>query len=100
MDDYSFETEMILQGKVLSNAMKLTEAELKSQNIEYNNNEIDKWCLGNASIEMDNAGNIMCVKIKDQQSKRIDGAVNLIILLEVWRRYKSEFLELVKREGV
>ena len=97
MDDYTFETEMILQGKVLSNAMKLTEQELKSQNIEYNNNEIDKWCLGNASIEMDNQGNIMCVKIKDQQSKRIDGAVNLIILMEVWRRYKSEFLELVKR---
>lgn len=52
MGEYSLETEMILQGKVLSNAMKLVEADLKDQVINYNENEMDRWCLGNAAIEM------------------------------------------------
>ena len=95
MNDYNFETEMILQGKVLSNAMKLVEADLKDRTINYNNNEMDKWCLGNSAIEMDNLGNIMCVKIKNQASKRIDGAVTLIILYEVYRRYRSEFNKII-----
>lgn len=94
MDEYTFPTEMILQGKVLSNAMKLTEAELKSKNVNYNQNPVDKWCLGNCSIEVDGLGNIMPVKI--QANKRIDGAVTLIGLYEVYRRYKQEFQQLVK----
>ncbi len=96
MNDYNFETEMILQGKVLSNAMKLTEAELKAKNINYNQNPIDKWCLSNCSIEVDGFGNIMPVKIRELKGKRIDGAVTLIGLYEVYRRYKSEFQQLVK----
>ena len=95
MNEFSLETEMILQGKVLSNAMKLVEAELKDKTINYNDNDMDKWCLGNSAIEMDNLGNIMCVKIKKQKSKRIDGAVTLIILYEVYRRYRSEFYKLI-----
>lgn len=96
MNDYSFEVEMILQGKVLSNAMKLVEADLKDELINYNQNEMDQWCLGNAAIEMDNLGNVMCVKVNHQASKRIDGAVTLIILYEVFRRYRNEFMQLVR----
>lgn len=97
MNDYSFEIEMILQGKVLSNAMKYVEADLKDRLINYNDNEIDKWCLGNSAIEMDNLGNIMCVKVKKQASKRIDGAITLIILYELYRRYRSEFHKLIDK---
>lgn len=97
MSDYNLETEMILQGKVLSNAMKLTEAELKSQHINYNQNPVDKWCLGNCSVAVDNLGNIMPVKIRELKGKRIDGAVTLIGLYEVYRRYKNEFHQLVNR---
>lgn len=96
MSDYTFEVEMILQGKVLSNAMKLVEADLKDELINYNQNEMDQWCLGNAAIEMDNLGNVMCVKVNHQASKRIDGAVTLIILYEVFRRYRNEFMQLVR----
>lgn len=97
MGEYSLEIEMILQGKVLSNAMKLVEADLKDQVINYNENEMDRWCLGNAAIEMDNLGNIMCVKVKKQASKRIDGAVTLIILYEIYRRYRNEFHKLINK---
>ena len=97
MNEYNFEVDMILQGKVLSNAMKFVEADLKDKFRNYNKNEIDKWCLGNAAMEVDNIGNAMCVKVKNQASKRIDGAITYIILYEVYRRYRSEFHKLINR---
>ena len=96
MDDFGFECEMIYQKRyVMSSPMKLVEADLKSQLINYNQNEMDKWCLSNASMEMDNLGNVMCVKINNQKSKRIDGSVTLIMLYEMYRRYKGEFLQML-----
>ena len=93
MDDYGFDCEMIYQNRfVLSNPMKLVEADLKGQLINYCENDMDRWCLGNAAMEMDNLGNVMCVKVNNQKSKRIDGAVTLIILYEVFRRYRSDFM--------
>lgn len=97
MDEYGFECEMIYQNRfVMSSPMKLVEADLKSQLINYNQNVTDKWCLGNAAMEMDNLGNVMCVKVNNQASKRIDGAVTLIILYETFRRYRSDFMQTVK----
>lgn len=96
MDEYGFECEMIYQGYALSNAMKLVEADLKDQLVNYNGNEMDKWNLGNCSMEMDNTGNVRPVKISNQKAKRIDGAVTLIILYEVFRRYRSDFMSQVR----
>lgn len=97
MDIYGFECEMIYQNRyVMSSPMKLVEAELKSQCINYNGNDMDKWCLGNASMMIDNLGNVMCIKINSQYTKRIDGAVTLIILYEIYRRYKSDFATYIK----
>lgn len=95
MDEYGFETEMLSQGRALSNAMKLVEAELKSKNINYQNNEMDKWNLKNCCCEVDNVGNIQPVKVKGQQSKRIDGAVTLIMLFEMFRRYRTDYMTLI-----
>lgn len=97
MESYGFETEMVLQNKLtLSNAMKLCESDLKSQYVNYNENEIDQWSLGNAAMEMDNLGNVQAVKIAGQPGKRIDGAVTLIILYEMYRRYRSDFVKMLK----
>lgn len=93
MDFYGFDCEIVLQNKfVMSNPMKLVEADLKAQLINYNENPVDQWCLGNASMEIDNFGNVLCVKINNQATRKIDGAVNLIILYEMYRRYRSEIL--------
>lgn len=98
MEEYGFETEIILQNKItLSNAMKLVESDLKAQYINYNQNEIDAWCLGNAAMEMDNCGNVQAVKIAGQPGKRIDGAVTLIIVYEMYRRYRSEYKTMIER---
>ena len=97
MDEYGIETEMIQQTReVMSSPMKQVEAELKGRVINYGQNPIDMWCFGNASIDVDNRGLVMCVKIKDQHSRRIDGAVTMIILYATLQRFKSEYLRYVK----
>lgn len=97
-DEYMFETEMLAQGRYLSNAMKLTEADLKSRIINYGSNSMDKWNLANCCCEVDNVGNIQPRKAKGQNSKRIDGAVTLIMLEEVYRRYRSDFIHITGGE--
>lgn len=97
MDEYGFDTEIVLQDKkTLSNAMKLCENDLKSRLVNHNENQIDFWCLGNAAIEVDNLGNCQAVKIPGQPSKRIDGAVTLIIAYEMYRRYRSDLAKTLK----
>lgn len=93
MDAYGFDTEMVLQNKLtLSDPTKLVEADLKGKLINYNENPIDSWCLGNSALEIDNAGNVQIVKTKGQAARRIDGAVTLAILYEMYRRYRSDLV--------
>ena len=96
-EEYGFDTEMLSQGRALSNAMKLVEAELKSRAINFKANAIDKWCLLNCCCEVDNIGNIQPVKTRTQKSKRIDGAVTLIMLFEMYRRYRTDFQTLTNK---
>ena len=97
MDEHGIETEVIQQNPaVMSNPMKLVEADLKSRVINYANNPIDKWCLSNGAMEMNNKGQSLCVKIGNQPSKRIDGAVTLIILYATLQRFRSEYMRTVK----
>ncbi|MBJ3788664.1 terminase large subunit, partial [Bacillus sp. OA1] len=63
----------IAQGKqTLSSPMKLLGADLESKLVNYNNNAIDKWCLSNTAIAIDNNLNIQPNKTKNQR-RRIDG---------------------------
>jgi phage terminase large subunit-like protein len=85
---------LILQNaQTLSNAMKLCEADLKHQLVNYNENIIDRWCFKNAGIKVDDRGQCLCVK--QETSKRIDGAVTLIILYEMYRRYRTEYKQII-----
>lgn len=101
MDFYGWTKEndelvLIMQNKqTLSNAMKLCESDLKHQVINYNENPMDKWNLGNAGIEVDDLGQCMAVKMETE--KRIDGAVCLIILYETFRRYRTEYKLMIER---
>lgn len=85
---------LILQNsQTLSSAMKLCEADFKHKLINYNDNVVDKWCLKNAGIKVDDKNNCLCVK--QETAKRIDGAVTLIILYEMYRRYRTEYKAIV-----
>ena len=96
--EYGFETEILAQGRALSNAMKLVEADLKSKYVNYNQNPIDKWTLANCCCKVDDVGNIQPVKVPGQKSKRIDGAVTLIMLYETFRRYRNDFMTVIGGE--
>ena len=91
MDDYGFETELIYQNRfILSNPMRLVEADIRDELIVYNDNPIDRWCLMNTSVQVWDTGHIMPVKIKGQASRRIDGTLSLIMCYEMLRRYRTE----------
>lgn len=97
MDEYGFEYEMIYQNRyVLSSPMRLVEADIRDQLINRNDNEIDKWCLGNTSVQIWDTGHIMPVKIKGQASRRIDGTLSEIMVYEMLRRYKTEMLNALR----
>jgi phage terminase large subunit-like protein len=90
----SGELEMILQNaQTLSNAIKLLEADLTHQLVNYNDNDIDKWCLKNACLKVNDLG--QCLIIKNEPSRRIDGAVCKSILYEMYRRYRAEFKQMI-----
>jgi phage terminase large subunit-like protein len=81
--------------EVLHTANCQVEADLKSQLI-VGLNEVDKWCLGNAALKVNSVGKSLVVKQDNQKSKKIDGAVVLVILQETFNRYKNEWNDYIK----
>jgi phage terminase large subunit-like protein len=70
----------------------MVEADLKDRLI-IGLNEIDRWCIGNATLKVNSQGFGILEKIKGQVSRKIDGAVSLAILYETFRRYRTSFVE-------
>ena len=96
MDDYGIETECIQQNPaVLSSPMRWVESDLKSKQINYGNNPIDKWCFSNTSVKINNLGQQLAIKINNQPSRRIDGAVTTIILYATLQRFRSEYMSYI-----
>lgn len=92
MENYGFDTELIYQSpEVMSLPAKMVEADLKSRLIA-GNNEVDKWCFGNSALKVDSRGYGLVVKMDNQISRKIDGAVTTVILYEVYRRYRTDFV--------
>lgn len=92
MDAYGFETESVWQRPEIMNLpIKMTESDLKDR-IILGLNDIDKWCLGNSTLVVNSQGFGILDKIKGQVSRKIDGAVTLTILYEVFRRYRTPFM--------
>lgn len=81
--------EMILQNAdTLNNALLLCEADLKAKLINYNNNPVDRWTLGNACLKVNERRQALIVKTNNE--KKIDGAVTLVSLYEMYRRYRTD----------
>ena len=90
MDDYGFDYEMVYQRpEVMSLPNKMVETDLKHRQI-IGLNPVDRWCLSNCALKLDAKGYGLVVKIDGQDSRRIDGAVSLIIAYEMYRRYQSD----------
>ena len=79
----------------LNNAINLTEAEFRSRNINYNENPVDRWCFSNACLKLNDQRQALVIKPNNE--KKIDGAVTLVSLFELYRRHKSELRGLAER---
>ena len=90
----SGELVMVVQNAdTLSNAIKLLEADFTHRLVNYNDNEVDKWCLKNACLKVNDRG--QCLIIKSEASKRIDGAVCKAILYEMYRQNRTEWRQMI-----
>lgn len=93
MERYSFDTESVWQRpEIMSQPINMVEADLKDRLI-IGLNEIDRWCIANATLKVNSQGFGILEKIKGQVSRKIDGAVSLAILYETFRRYRTSFVE-------
>lgn len=93
------DVEMVLQNaQTLSNAILLVEAEFKSKLINYNNNPVDRWCLANSCLKLNDQRQALIVKLEN--AKKIDGTVTLVCLYEMYRRYRSDLKKLVGGETI
>ena len=91
------EVEMVLQNaQTLSNAINLVEADLKAQLVNYNENPVDRWCLSNACLKLNDQRQALIVKTSNDQ--KIDGAVALASVYEMYRRYRSDLRKLGERQ--
>lgn len=97
MEEYSLDTEIVIQNnKTLNDPVNLLEADLKHRLVNYNENPVDQWCLGNAALEMDSAGKVRIVK-GQRSIERIDGAVTMAIVYEMYRRYRADLTRMIDR---
>jgi phage terminase large subunit-like protein len=97
MTDLGFDCQRVDQNfGSMSEPMKLVEADLKSELINYNNNPIDKYCLENTALNINSKAEIMPVKIQGKEDKKIDGAVTMIIGYRIYIDNRAEFLRLVE----
>ena len=94
IDELSEEIREPINQKVMSTPMKWVERDFESRLINYSNNPVDEWCLGNACCFIDGHENYSCRKVS--ASKRIDGAITLIILYATLMKFKSEFEKYIK----
>jgi len=98
MEDTGFDMVQVKQDWApMSEPMKLVEADLRSKLLVYNNDSLDRWCLENTSIAVNNKLEQMPVKIQGKEDKKIDGAVTMIFCYRVYMDNRSEFIELSKR---
>ncbi len=74
---------------VLHTSNTQVEADLKDR-LLVGLNDMDKWCFGNAALKVNAQGRSLVVKIDNQKSKKIDGAVASVILQETYNRYKVD----------
>lgn len=81
----------------LSNPMRALSADFKKHIVNYDNNEVSKWCLKNVALKTNNIGQIMPIKVQGKHGNRIDGALSKIICYAVKSMYYSDFTLLNKK---
>lgn len=94
IDDLAEGIREPINQKIMSTPMKWVEKDFEKHLINYGNNPVDAWCLGNACCFIDGHENYSCKK--SSANKRIDGAVVFIILYATLLKFNTEFQRVIK----
>lgn len=88
--------EAVAQGKqTLSGPMKLLGADLTAKVINYNNNPIDKWCLSNTAIDVDQKNQTIQPHKGKNQRRRIDGTATLLNCYVALERHREDYMNMI-----
>ena len=74
--------EVLQNYKMISEPSQVVEALIKGRRVHHDAHRVLRWCWENVSVKTDDAGRIRPVKPRNQ-SKRIDGAVAMLIAAKV-----------------
>lgn len=78
--------------EVLNVPMRTVEEDLRQKHLNYNNNEICRWCFRNTAVKHNNIGFVMPEKIAGYIGNKIDGTMSKIIAYAALRECKSAFI--------
>lgn len=78
--------------EVLNVPMRTVEEDLRQKHLNYNNNEICRWCFRNTAVKHNNIGFVMPEKIAGYIGNKIDGTMSKIIAYATLRECKSAFI--------
>lgn len=96
MEARGFRMVKIFQtARNLSLPMQMLGTDLKAKRVNYQNNPILKWCLGNTGCHEDVQGNVMPVKASGKKN-RIDGVASLIDAYAGLDQHRQELLNLLE----
>ena len=85
----------VAQGaKTLSIPLQSMKTELQNKNINFNNNQLLRWCLSNLMVIQDSNGNLNTVKNRNS-SIRDDAAMALLDALTVYYDTMGEYDNLI-----
>lgn len=85
--------EKVEQGiSGMSNAIKAMEADIITKRLNYDSNPMFIWCIKNVVLKVDyDTSKCMMKKKKNNQRKKIDGAISAAIAYAIYMAHKSEF---------
>lgn len=95
LEEYGFDMQRVDQSwGAMSEPMRLLGADLSTDKLNYNAHPIDRFCLENTAVAVNNKGEQMPVKLGKKDANKIDGTVTMIIAEKMYIDNRSEFLKL------
>ena len=89
-------TKIKMTFEALNIPTRTVEEDLRARHINYNNNEICRWCFRNTAVKHNNLGWVMPEKISGYIGNKIDGTMSKIIAYATLRECKSSYLSKVE----
>lgn len=88
-------TRVKMSCESLNSPMRTLEADLRARIVNYNGNEICRWCFRNTAVRYDRLGFVMPEKRQGYVGNKIDGTMSKVIAYAALRECKSRFMDAI-----